>query len=339
MHMGDGYGPQVRISGGNDLMRGAKMRPLDRLLLILDRTMVLFIGLAVGAIVTLSFFTGGEPGSQARASIPAMPATANMTANPINRRATDPMTPRLAMAVAQGRPIEIGVFGDSFGDGVWAGLYNTLRTRDGFVVHQLAERSTGFTRYRSLNLLDDIRAKLDRQPVDIAVISFGANDTQGIFDQGHGNAYMSEGWQRIVTERVSAVVQLLRDRGVMVYWVGLPKMRDDHFDADIHAMNQFYANRMAALDVPYIETFPMTVDANGQYEPYLPLEASHGGERQMARTNDGIHMTIPGYVYLMRGLSDRIRGSVAAARAMNAAAAPPVSQAANESHRASTRAS
>jgi hypothetical protein len=307
------------------------MRPLDRLLLILDRTMVLFIGLAVGAVVTLSFFTGGaEPGSVAQASIPALPA-APAAANTINRRTIDPMTPRLAMAVAQGRPIEIGVFGDSFGDGIWAGLYNTLRTRDGFVVHQLAERSTGFTRYRSLNLLDDIRAKLDRQPVDIAVISFGANDTQGIFDQGHGNTYMSDGWQRIVTERVSAIVQLLRDRGVMVYWVGLPKMRDDHFDADIHAMNQFYATRMAALDVPYIETFPMTVDANGQYAPYLPVEANRGGERQMARTNDGIHMTIPGYVYVMRSLSDRIRGSVAQARAQAGHGAPGTGQAANQS--------
>jgi hypothetical protein len=309
------------------------MRPLDRLLLILDRTMVLFIGLAVGAVVTLSFFTGGEPGSQAQASIPAVPASTTANANPINGRATDPMSPRLAMAVAQGRPIEIGVFGDSFGDGIWAGLYNTLRTRDGFVVHQLSERSTGFTRYRSLNLLDDIRAKLDRQPVDIAVISFGANDTQGIFDQGHGNAYMSDGWQRIVTERVSAVVQLLRDRGVMVYWVGLPKMRDEHFDADIHAMNQFYATRMAALEVPYIETFPLSVDANGQYAPYLPVDPRNGGERQMARTNDGIHMTIPGYVYLMRGLSDRIRGSVAQARAQADHVVPARGQAANHVER------
>jgi hypothetical protein len=178
-------------------------------------------------------------------------------------------------------------------------------------VRQYSERSTGFTRYRSLNLLDDIRAKLDRQPVDIAIVSFGANDTQGIFDQGHGNAYMSEGWQRIVTERVAAVVQLLRDRGAMVYWVGLPKMRDPHFDADIQAMNRFYAARMAALDIPYVETLPMSVDAAGNYEPYLPAE--HGGERQLFRTNDGIHMTIPGYVYAMRGLSDRIRNSVAQA--------------------------
>jgi hypothetical protein len=76
-------------------------------------------------------------------------------------------------------------------------------------------------------------------------------------------------------------------------------------------MNRFYAARMAALDIPYVETLPMSVDAAGNYEPYLPAE--HGGERQLFRTNDGIHMTIPGYVYAMRGLSDRIRNSVAQA--------------------------
>ena len=210
------------------------MRPLDRLLLILDRTMVLFIGLAVGAVVTLSFFPSAAPNGQAQASIPAMPVVA--AAATLNHRATDPMTPRLAQAVRQGRPIQIGVFGDSFGDGVWAGLYNTLRRDDGFEVHQLSERSTGFTRYRSLNLLDDIRAKLDRQPVDIAVISFGANDTQGIFD-GEPRPRLYE--RRLAADRHrardSAIVQLLRERGIMVYWVGLPKMRDDHFDADIHA--------------------------------------------------------------------------------------------------------
>jgi len=307
------------------------MRPLDRLLLILDRTLVLFIGLAVGAVVTFSFFGGGKVASEAQASIPALPSAA--AAAP-SRRATDPMGPRLAMAVAQRRRIEIGVFGDSFGDGVWAGLYNQLRGDRGFAVHQLSERSIGFTRYRSLNILDDIRRKLDRQPVDIAVLSFGANDTQGIFDAGHGNSYMSEGWQRIVGERVSAVVGLLRERGVMVYWVGLPKMRDAHFDSDIHAMNRFYAARMAALDVPYIETLPMSVDEHGDYAPYLPLGPG-GGERQMARTNDGIHMTIPGYIYVMRGLSDRIRGSVAQARAQAERVAPasPPGQAAERDER------
>ncbi|HEX4737771.1 MAG TPA: DUF459 domain-containing protein [Allosphingosinicella sp.] len=285
------------------------MRPLDRVLLVLDRTTVLFVGLAAGAVVATSFFPSAVPGGQAQASIPVPPAAAT----PLAHRAADPLPPRLVQAVQEGRPIRIGVFGDSFGDGVWAGLYNILRRDKGFEVDQFSERGTGFTRYRSLNLLDDIRVKLDRQPVDIAIVSFGANDTQGIFDQGHGNAYMSAGWQRIVTDRVSAVVGLLRARGAMVYWVGLPKMRDDRFDADIHQMNQFYAGRMAALGVPYYDTLPLSVDAQGRYEPYLPADRETG-ERRMARTNDGIHMTIPGYVHAMRGLADRVRGSIAQAR-------------------------
>jgi len=306
------------------------MRPLDKLILIFDRTMVLFIGLAVGGAIAASFLGGTETsGGQAQAGTPP-PLTQAVKAAALNRRTVDPATPRLVQAAAHHRKVEIGVFGDSFGDGIWAGLYNILRSDQRFEVSQFSERSTGFTRYRSLNLLDDIRSKLDRQPVDIAVVSFGANDTQGIFDAGHGNAYMSDGWQRIVTERVTAVVGLLRERGAMVYWVGLPKMRDPHFDTDIQAMNHFYADRMAALDVPYVETLPMSVDAAGNYEPYLPAE--QGRERQLARTNDGIHMTIPGYIHAMRGLSDRIRSSVAQAetqadtQAGGAAAPPPTAR-------------
>jgi len=302
------------------------MRPLEKALFVLDRTAVLFIGLAAGAVVTMSFFPTAAPGGRAEASVTPPPS---VMAASLNRRTVDPVTPRLAEALQEKRPVRIGVFGDSFGDGVWAGLYNILRRDPGFEVDQLSQRATGFTRYRSLNLLDDIRGKLDKQPVDIAIVSFGANDTQGIFEAGHGNPYMSEGWQRIVAGRVTAVVALLRERGAMVYWVGLPRMRDAAFDADIDKMNHFYAARMAALGVPYYDTVPLSVDGTGRYEPYLPADPKTG-ERKMARTNDGIHMTIPGYIHAMRGLSDRIRGTVAEARAENAHAAPPVAQAANE---------
>src|SRR5258705_4307727 len=94
--------------------KGADMRPLDRLILILDRTMVLFIGLAVGAVVASSFLGGTETVSQAQAGTPPLPVPAAL-----NRRTSDPVTPRLAAALTQHRQIEIGVFGDSFGDGVW----------------------------------------------------------------------------------------------------------------------------------------------------------------------------------------------------------------------------
>jgi hypothetical protein len=89
-------------------------------------------------------------------------------------------------------------------------------------------------------------------------------------------------------------------------------MRDAGFDADIVRMNAFYAARMRALGVPYIETAPISADPAGHYAAYLRDPAT--GRQILARTNDGVHMTIPGYVMAMRGLSDRIRRSVVEAR-------------------------
>ncbi len=289
---------------------------MNKLLFALDRTAVLFIGIVVGAVVGISFFTGGDrvPGGEAQAK-PVLPPPTAIAASPaaqsIAANVADGLAPRLAEAVREGRKIRIGVFGDSFGDGVWAGVYNIFRGDARYEVRQFSERSTGFTRYRSLNLLDDARAKLDRNPVDIAIVSYGANDTQGIYLDGRGHQFMSEGWQRIVTERVTAIVNLMRERGIQVYWVGLPKMREAQFDTDIRAMNAFFTSRMQALGVPYIETATLSTGPDGQFAPYLTDPRTR--ERFNARTNDGVHMTIPGYIMVMRPLADRIRRSVAAA--------------------------
>jgi hypothetical protein len=289
-----------------DGVRGDDVLTRNVLVPLLDRLAVLLVALASGGLA-FSLFAPVDD-SQARTQTGASAATAPPAAGrPAGVGAN------LAAAASQGRVVQVGVFGDSFGDGVWAGLYNILRSDDGFEVHQFSERSTGFTRYRSLNLLDDIRSKLDRQPLEIAIVSFGANDTQGIYLDGHGNTFMSEGWQRIVTERVTAVVGLLRERGVQVYWVGMPKMREAAFDADVRRMNAFYAARMQALGVPYFETATLSADTNGRYAPYLIDPRTRA--RINARTNDGIHMTIPGYIVIMRPLTDRIRRSVASARA------------------------
>ncbi|HEY0116419.1 MAG TPA: DUF459 domain-containing protein [Allosphingosinicella sp.] len=272
---------------------------------------MLFIGLAVGGVITYSFLATGEPGqAEASGTLPRQQAAAAITATP--GEIAPAMTHRLASAAAEGRVIQVGIFGDSFGDGIHAALYRQLPSDQNFEVHKFSHQATGFTRYRTTNLLDDTRAKLDQQPVDVAILSFGANDMQGIFHEGRGAEFMSDRWKQIVSERVGEVVALLRARGAAVYWVGLPRMRDPAYDRDVQAMNAFYTERMGQLNVPFIDTVAPTVDAGGAYVPYLM--DSLKGERVMARANDGIHMTIPGYYILMRPLADRIRNSVQAAR-------------------------
>lgn len=296
--------------------------------ILLDRTAVLFVGLALGGVITYSFFTGGpadeaavaagvpqQPGTTAAAG-PVAPASAPSATPGAPLQIAASMTPRLASAAIEGRKIHVGVFGDSFGDGIHAALYKQLPSDQNFEVHKYSHPATGFTRYRTTNLLDDTRAKLDAQPLDIAVMSFGANDMQGIYLDGRGAEFMSDRWKEIVTQRVTEIVELLRARGAAVYWVGLPRMREAEYDRNVQQMNAFYVERMRALNVPYVDTVPASVDEHGAYAPYLmdPLK----GERINARTNDGIHMTIPGYYLLTRGLAEQIRHSIAEARGQDA---------------------
>ena len=269
-----------------------------------DRTAVLFIGIAVGAAISQAFANGGPVlGAQqaVAATSAAMPPIAPVPRNCPNTLA---ITPELNAKIRRGETINVGVFGDSFGDGLWAAVHQRLRSNDRFVDHRFAKNSTGFTRYRSLNLLDDIRAKLDRQPVDIAIVSFGANDTQALWENGRNVAYMSDPWKGRTSEKIDAVVELLRERGATVIWVGLPKMREPNFEAEIAQMNAFNAHLMCSLNVPFIDTVPVSVDADGNYASHITPEGSD--EPMRFRAGDGVHMTMQGYGILIDDLLDDI---------------------------------
>ena len=208
------------------------------------------------------------------------------------------------------------MFGDSFGDGVWSGLHQQLRARQGYEVIKFSRQATGFTRYKSLDIEHHTAEQIAERPVEVAVLSFGANDTQGVIADGHLATLMSPAWQALIGARVDRLVALLRARGAVVYWVGLPRMRKPSFDADIAAMNAFYERRMAALRVPFID--PRPIASPDGFAPYLRDPKT--GKETLMRAEDGVHMSMTGYVWITRGLADRIRAHVDAARRV---AAPP----------------
>jgi len=289
-----------------------------------DRTAVLFLGVGVGTAMGYAFAgdihdaisTEASPAPRQIAGVAAtnqVPAPAKTSqVKDLTSECAIPFQPRLLDAIAKGEKVRIGVFGDSFGDGVWAALYHQLPARENFQVIKYSQQSTGFTRYASLNLEDRVAQQLGEGPVDIAVISFGANDTQGVMHAGHYAALLSPAWKEEIGARIERYIGLLRKQGAIVYWVGLPVMRKPSFDADIAGMSQFFAEEMQRLHVPFIDTRPMSVDASGAYAAYLPVAGSP--TPKLMRANDGIHMSMGGYQRLTGGLAERIRQYVAAAR-------------------------
>jgi len=315
------------------------------LLFLFDRTAVLFLGVAAGVAIGYAFGVrqqvevpveigsdGGVPpvaGDMHAQPVPASggrpaPTAPGTLAEPPSVAETRPIQPGIVNAIAAGRPVRVGVFGDSFGDGIWSALYNQLSRKSGYQVVKFSQQATGFTRYKTLNLEQHDRARLANAPVDVAVISFGANDMMGVADGGHVYALLTPNWKAAIARRVTSYVGMLRDQGAIIYWIGLPKMREASYDVDVVRMNAFYRDLMGRLGVAFIETAPYSVDADGRYAAYLPDPAT--GKPQLMRANDGIHMSMNGYIRITRGLAGRIRSYVAQARGQAGGAAPPPPQ-------------
>jgi hypothetical protein len=317
-----------------ELMRG-KMIGVARfarehalLLPAADRAAVLLIGVLVGTAIGFAFH-GGTTEAPAIASapapvvrMPAAPTPATAEASFAQRCAPSyQLQQQLKQTAADGGKIRIGVFGDSFGKGVRAGLLNQLSSKAGYEVTDYAQEAIGFTRYKSLNLEKHVADQLGSNSVDVAVISFGANDAQGIITpEGHYAPFMGPLWQQELGGRVERYVGILRAHKALVYWVGLPHMRDPGLERDVTAINDFYHAQMDRLGVPFIDSRPISSDAHGQFTPYL--NDPKDGKRTLIRVGDGIHMTIPGYIWITRDLADRIRNYVGAVRTMAGVAAP-----------------
>lgn len=286
-------------------------------------TAALLAGVAIGLVLTpdgrswlrhptLLF------GSSANASAPSVePAALPVAATP-----TLPTVTPLKVRLEQKHALRVGVFGDSMADGLWTGLYRDLNDPSGGVtVTKFSEVSTGLSRYDYVDIQDKTARQIAEHPVDVAVVLFGTNDAQGISMDGQIHAFGSDGWKVAYAKRVDDLVALLRSRDVMVYWVGLPRMKRGSFDAKMTLINDVVSARMATLNVPYLPTTALTSDAEGDYDAYLA--ATGTGRRQLMRANDGIHMSMAGYLRLTEPVAATIRrdaGLVSAAQPASEAA-------------------
>lgn len=265
------------------------------------------LGATIAALSLIVLLARPNP-TEARTTLPeaatATPAPAPTALAGAGRNLSD--------AALSGRQAQVGVFGDSFGDGIWWALDQQLRGERDIRVHRLSRAATGFTSYQQVNVLEDVRAKLDRQPVDIAVVSFGANDAQSFAHEGRPIRFLSDEWQQIIGGRVDAIVALLRERGAQVYWIGLPRMRSTTYEGKARQLNNFMAARMRALGVQFIDTVGSTSDTQGRYVERLPNPRT--GQLMQARSRDGIHMTMNGYTILTQGLARHLRTRIAALR-------------------------
>ena len=143
------------------------------------------------------------------------------------------------------------------------------------------------------------------------ILMFGGNDAQGVLTPA-GEVYQpgSDGWRIEYRRRVTLAMDAASAPGRMVFWVGMPAMRDAGFEANISQIEQIGRDVASSRDdVIYIDAHRMLSDASGRYTAYLPDE---DGTEELVREPDGIHVTRAGGDRLSAQIMNLIQAEIAA---------------------------
>lgn len=216
------------------------------------------------------------------------------------RRAT--VSSRAASGRSHSRALQVGVFGDSLGDGMYVGLTQLTSANGRVKVNKFSRMNTGLTR-RDRYDWNRAAQKLARQKLHAAVLVFGANDTNPIREKGRTYEFRTPGWEKLYIQRATRIVRTFRQRRIRTYVVGLPITRADRFQSDYAYLNKIFRRVAAKNGARYIDNWKTFADRRGRFTPFYNVD----GRQQRIRAQDGVHFTMQGYRYYAQNTHRRLK--------------------------------
>jgi uncharacterized protein len=189
-------------------------------------------------------------------------------------------------------PVVVWVAGDSMMQTLGRSIVDQAEATGVIETRLDARVSTGLTRPDYFDWFATAAQVLADDRPEAVIVTFGANDAQGIETPTGPEPFGTEAWKAEYRGRVTVMMDLLVDGGVEVYWVGQPVMRSADFSARMAALNEIYrdeASRRPA--VRFVDTWPILATSDGSYTAYLTAD---DGSTVRVRLDDGIHLTSAG---------------------------------------------
>ena len=237
-------------------------------------------------------FTVDEPAAQTPAP-PSPDDAATRTADALPAPAAPVVDDKPALLP---RPADslftIAVLGDSLGVLLGQGLTEAYGDRSDIAVLRKARENTGLVRDDYFDWVKGARDLLAaNDKVNAAVILLGSNDRQQLRDETGVFDLRAPRWKQIYGDRVEAIAQAFRARGVPLIWVGLPVMKSERFSGDMERLNEVIRERAGQAGATFVDVWDAFLDDRGQFATYGP---DVNGQFQKLRAADGVHFTRPG---------------------------------------------
>ncbi len=186
----------------------------------------------------------------------------------------------------------IAVLGDSMGLMLGQGLAEAYGDRADIAVMRKARENTGLVRNDYFDWVKGARDLLEgNDKISAAVILLGSNDRQPLRDETGAFDLRAPRWKQIYGDRVEAIAQAFKARGIPLIWVGLPVMKSERFSGDMERLNEVIRERAGRAGATYVDVWDAFLDDRGQFATYGP---DVNGQFQKLRAADGVHFTKPG---------------------------------------------
>lgn len=192
-------------------------------------------------------------------------------------------------ANAAAAQVVIWIGGDSLSTEIGSSLYHHFLKTNRVIVKRFHQGSSGFARFDYFAWPKHIERQMNIHQPNLIIFMIGANDTQNlVINNKSWHLFGTEKWRKEYSQRVGQAMDLLGKQEKLVFWMGLPAMKEKVFHQKTMVLNQIYAQEAAKRPfIKFLPTDSYLVDAQFRYADFLP--GARGG-KQRVRATDGIHL-------------------------------------------------
>ncbi len=240
---------------------------------------------------------------------------------PLNAAPAVPRTGPLSY-IGSTRPQWNGfVIGDILAEGVWGGLMRMSEGDERLKFSLRMKEESGLARPGVYDWAAAVAGIASANAMDVAIVMLGSNDGQDMQGPDGVTAFGTPEWRADYAAAVDRLMAALKDRGVAVYWLGVPPAGSPERDAALKLVNAVQKERAAANGVRFVDLRALFTDAGDRFVDSGPDE---NGEVVRMRMRDGLRMLKAGNTRAALAILPVIAADIAAADAAVAAPSAPV---------------
>lgn len=196
------------------------------------------------------------------------------------------------------------VIGDSLAGGLGAGLARVVEGDDSFEIANRFQEVSGIARPEVYDWSASLPKLMEDKAFNAVVVLIGSNDRQEIRRDNFRFAFNSTDWVKAYQQQTDALLAVLKNSGVKIFWLALPPMGDARYDADMQVITALQQQRVEAAGAYFIDLRKPFANPDGSY---TASGTDDTGTTRTLRDSDGIGFTRAGNTKLAALMLEEIK--------------------------------